>query len=135
MGAVAPADMGATVIKIEDKGAGDYARTMSHVRNELSQLFIAVNRGKQFLHLLFQPSDGCALVGNRLFLFGEVSSEFLPHLLPQRHACALAQAHAAHLDLRLQACTGLAAAMPVEHILASLGTAFIKTRRRLTLGL
>ena len=45
------ADMGATVIKIEDKGMGDYARTMSHVRNELSQLFIAVNRGKDILHL------------------------------------------------------------------------------------
>lgn len=45
------ADMGATVIKIEDKGAGDYARTMSHVRNELSQLFIAVNRGKEIRHL------------------------------------------------------------------------------------
>ncbi len=45
------ADMGATVIKIEDKGAGDYARTMSHVRHELSQLFIAVNRGKQIIHL------------------------------------------------------------------------------------
>ena len=45
------ADMGATVIKIEDKGAGDYARSMSHVKNELSQLFIAVNRGKQFMQL------------------------------------------------------------------------------------
>ena len=45
------ADMGATVIKIEDKGAGDYARTMSHVRHELSQLFLAVNRGKEFLRL------------------------------------------------------------------------------------
>jgi crotonobetainyl-CoA:carnitine CoA-transferase CaiB-like acyl-CoA transferase len=45
------ADMGATVIKIEDKGAGDYARTMSHVKHELSQLFIAVNRGKQLLRL------------------------------------------------------------------------------------
>ncbi len=45
------ADMGATVIKIEDTGAGDYARTMSHVKHELSQLFIAVNRGKQFLRL------------------------------------------------------------------------------------
>ena len=45
------ADMGATVIKIEDKGAGDYARTMSHVRHELSQLFIAVNRGKQCIRL------------------------------------------------------------------------------------
>ncbi len=45
------ADMGATVIKVEDKGAGDYARTMSHVKHELSQLFIAVNRGKQLLRL------------------------------------------------------------------------------------
>lgn len=45
------ADMGATVIKIEDKGAGDYARKMSHVKNELSQLFIAVNRGKQLIRL------------------------------------------------------------------------------------
>lgn len=45
------ADMGATVIKIEDKGACDYARTMSHVRHELSQLFIAVNRGKQCIQL------------------------------------------------------------------------------------
>ena len=52
------ADMGARVIKIEDKGAGDYARTMSHVRHELSQLFIAVNRGKEILHLdLKDPSD------------------------------------------------------------------------------
>ena len=52
------ADMGATVIKIEDKGAGDYARTMSHVRHELSQLFIAVNRGKSLLQLdLKDPAD------------------------------------------------------------------------------
>jgi crotonobetainyl-CoA:carnitine CoA-transferase CaiB-like acyl-CoA transferase len=52
------ADMGATVIKIEDKGAGDYARTMSHVRHELSQLFIAVNRGKRLLQLdLKDPID------------------------------------------------------------------------------
>ena len=45
------ADMGATVIKIEDTGAGDYARTMMHVRHELSQMFIAVNRGKQPMRL------------------------------------------------------------------------------------
>lgn len=52
------ADMGATVIKIEDKGDGDYARTMSHVRHQVSQLFIAVNRGKQSLRLdLKAPED------------------------------------------------------------------------------
>ncbi len=51
------ADMGATVIKIEDKGVGDYARTMSHVRHELSQLFIAVNRGKDLLRLDLKDKD------------------------------------------------------------------------------
>ncbi|HTN65966.1 MAG TPA: CaiB/BaiF CoA-transferase family protein [Burkholderiaceae bacterium] len=45
------ADMGAEVVKIEDPGIGDYARTMGHVRHEVSQFFIAVNRGKQFLRL------------------------------------------------------------------------------------
>ncbi len=51
------ADMGATVIKIEDKGAGDYARTMSHVKHEVSQLFIAVNRGKQSMRLDLKNAD------------------------------------------------------------------------------
>lgn len=45
------ADMGAEVIKIEDPVVGDYARTMGHVKNQVSHFFIAVNRGKQFLTL------------------------------------------------------------------------------------
>lgn len=45
------ADMGAEVVKIEDPGIGDYARAIGHVRNEVSQFFIAVNRGKQFVRL------------------------------------------------------------------------------------
>jgi alpha-methylacyl-CoA racemase len=45
------ADMGAEVIKIEDPGIGDYARSMGYVRHEVSQFFIAVNRGKQFVRL------------------------------------------------------------------------------------
>jgi alpha-methylacyl-CoA racemase len=40
------ADMGAEIVKIEDPGPGDYARTMGPVRNEVSQFFVAVNRGK-----------------------------------------------------------------------------------------
>ena len=36
---------GADVIKIEDPGPGDYARAMGPVRNEVSQFFVAVNRG------------------------------------------------------------------------------------------
>ncbi|WP_332856239.1 CaiB/BaiF CoA transferase family protein [Duganella sp. S19_KUP01_CR8] len=45
------ADMGAEVIKIEDPGPGDYARVMGPVRNEVSQFFVAVNRGKQMMRL------------------------------------------------------------------------------------
>lgn len=45
------ADMGAEVIKIEESGIGDYARSMGPVRHEVSQFFIAVNRGKQFIRL------------------------------------------------------------------------------------
>ena len=45
------ADMGAEVIKIEDPGPGDYARAMGPVRAQVSQFFVAVNRGKQFLRL------------------------------------------------------------------------------------
>ncbi|RJG06219.1 CoA transferase [Noviherbaspirillum cavernae] len=50
------ADMGAKVIKIEDPGVGDYARTMGHVRHEVSQFFIAVNRGKQCIRLDLKDS-------------------------------------------------------------------------------
>jgi crotonobetainyl-CoA:carnitine CoA-transferase CaiB-like acyl-CoA transferase len=45
------ADMGAEVIKIEDTGPGDYARTMGPVRKEVSQFFVAVNRGKHCIRL------------------------------------------------------------------------------------
>lgn len=52
------ADMGADVIKIEDPGAGDYARTMGPVRREVSQFFVAVNRGKRFLQLDLKSAAG-----------------------------------------------------------------------------
>lgn len=45
------ADMGAEVIKIEDNGIGDYARTMGHVKNEVSLFFVAINRGKECIRL------------------------------------------------------------------------------------
>lgn len=58
------ADMGAEVIKIEDPGIGDYARTMGHVRHEVSQFFIAVNRGKQELRLdLKSPAQRDTFLG------------------------------------------------------------------------
>jgi alpha-methylacyl-CoA racemase len=45
------ADMGAQVVKIEEPGAGDYARTMGPVRHAVSQFFVAVNRGKELIRL------------------------------------------------------------------------------------
>ncbi len=45
------ADMGAEVIKIEEPGAGDAARTLGTVKNEISHFFIAMNRGKSGLRL------------------------------------------------------------------------------------
>jgi alpha-methylacyl-CoA racemase len=58
------ADMGAEVIKIEDPGPGDYARAMGPVRKEVSQFFVAVNRGKSYLRLdLKDPAARSTFLG------------------------------------------------------------------------
>jgi crotonobetainyl-CoA:carnitine CoA-transferase CaiB-like acyl-CoA transferase len=50
------ADMGAEVIKIEDTGAGDYAREMGALRDGTSDFFRLVNRNKRAMRLdLKQP--------------------------------------------------------------------------------
>jgi alpha-methylacyl-CoA racemase len=52
------ADLGAEVIKIEDTGVGDYARTMGDARVATTQMFLAVNRNKRFVTLnLKDPGD------------------------------------------------------------------------------
>lgn len=52
------AQMGATVIKIEEPGIGDYARLIGPIRHSVSQFFVAVNHGKQFSRLDFKlPAD------------------------------------------------------------------------------
>ena len=45
------ADMGADVVKIEDTGAGDYAREMGRVREGMSDFFRLVNRNKRAIRL------------------------------------------------------------------------------------
>ncbi|MGC2519275.1 MAG: CaiB/BaiF CoA-transferase family protein [Burkholderiales bacterium] len=53
------ADMGADVVKIEDTGPGDYARTMGHVREDgMSDLFRLVNRNKRALRLDLKQPQG-----------------------------------------------------------------------------
>jgi crotonobetainyl-CoA:carnitine CoA-transferase CaiB-like acyl-CoA transferase len=45
------ADMGADVVKIEDTGAGDYAREMGRMREGMSDFFRLVNRNKRAMRL------------------------------------------------------------------------------------
>jgi crotonobetainyl-CoA:carnitine CoA-transferase CaiB-like acyl-CoA transferase len=50
------ADMGADVVKLEDTGAGDYAREMGRTREGMSDFFRLVNRNKRAIRLdLKQP--------------------------------------------------------------------------------
>lgn len=52
------ADMGADVVKIEDTGAGDYARTLGRVRGGMTEFFRLVNRNKRALRLDLKTPAG-----------------------------------------------------------------------------
>lgn len=52
------ADLGADVVKIEDTGAGDYARGMGHGQGGMSDLFRMVNRNKRALTLDLKQARG-----------------------------------------------------------------------------
>ncbi len=52
------ADYGAEVIKVEDTGAGDYARTMGAMNGDTSFFYQIVNRGKQSLRLDLKQDAG-----------------------------------------------------------------------------
>ena len=52
------ADLGADVIKIEDTGAGDYARTLGAEAGGTAPVFLAINRNKRALRLDLKKPDG-----------------------------------------------------------------------------
>jgi crotonobetainyl-CoA:carnitine CoA-transferase CaiB-like acyl-CoA transferase len=58
------ADLGADVIKVEDTGAGDYARNMGAMRGEgeeaMSDFFTVVNRNKRAISLDLKKPEGAA---------------------------------------------------------------------------
>ena len=54
------ADLGADVVKIEDTGAGDYARTLDPVGPQPNAVFVALNRGKRSVSLDLRHADGRA---------------------------------------------------------------------------
>ncbi len=55
------ADYGAEVVKVEDTGAGDYARTMGAMGGDTSWFYQVVNRNKQSLRLDLKQAEGRAL--------------------------------------------------------------------------
>jgi crotonobetainyl-CoA:carnitine CoA-transferase CaiB-like acyl-CoA transferase len=68
------ADLGADVVKIEDTGEGDYARTMGARPGETSAFFRLVNRNKRALRLDLKNPEGVA-VFRRLTLSADVVIE------------------------------------------------------------
>ena len=52
------ADLGADVIKIEDTGAGDYARTLGAEPGKTAPVFAAINRNKRALRLDLKKPEG-----------------------------------------------------------------------------
>ena len=52
------ADMGADVVKVEDTGAGDYAREMGRMREGVSDFFRLVNRNKRAIRLDLKKREG-----------------------------------------------------------------------------
>ncbi|HKB82105.1 MAG TPA: CaiB/BaiF CoA-transferase family protein [Burkholderiales bacterium] len=52
------ADLGADVIKIEDTGAGDYARTLGAAPGKTAPVFAAINRNKRAMRLDLKKREG-----------------------------------------------------------------------------
>jgi crotonobetainyl-CoA:carnitine CoA-transferase CaiB-like acyl-CoA transferase len=68
------ADLGADVVKIEDTGEGDYARSMGARPGETSVFFRLVNRNKRALRLDLKQAEGVAVL-RRLTLSADVVIE------------------------------------------------------------
>ena len=82
------ADLGADVVKIEDTGAGDYARAIGARGNAPSAFFRNVNRGKRSLAVDLKSAQGrdCALALIRDADLRSMASERLPRLTLRKNA-------------------------------------------------
>src|SRR5258708_2110719 len=68
------ADMGADVVKIEDTGAGDYAREMGPLHEGTSVFFRLANRNKRGMRLELENPKGCGVclrLGKKADVVGE----------------------------------------------------------------
>jgi alpha-methylacyl-CoA racemase len=75
------ADLGATVDKVEDPGAGDYLRFTPPQVNGVSVAFEALNRGKRSLILDLKSPAGVAALGRLVERYDVVFEQFRPGVL------------------------------------------------------
>ena len=96
------ADLGADVVKIEDTGEGDYARSMGARPGETSAFFKLVNRNKRALRLDLKQPEGVA-VFRRLTLSADVVIEgFRPGVMDK---LGIGYAALAEINPRLVFCS------------------------------
>ena len=80
------ADLGAEVIKVEDTGMGDYARTMGLVvgddpKNAMSDFFTLVNRNKRAINLDLKQPSGIAIFHRLVAKSDVVVESFRPGVM------------------------------------------------------
>ena len=75
------ADLGADVVKIEDTGEGDYARSMGARPGETSAFFKLVNRNKRALRLDLKQPEGIAVFRRLTFSADVVIEGFRPGVM------------------------------------------------------
>jgi len=96
------ADYGAEVIKIEDTGAGDYARTMGAMAGDSSYFYQVVNRNKQSLRLDLKQEAGRALFLRLVETADAVVEGFRPGVMDK---LGLGYAQLAAINPRLVFCS------------------------------
>jgi itaconate CoA-transferase len=78
------ADLGASVVKIERRGSGDFARGYDSLANGLSSYFVWLNRGKRSLTLDITKPEGQALAHRLIARADVVVQNFAPGALDRR---------------------------------------------------
>src|SRR5438034_4976031 len=78
------ADLGGSVVKIERRGTGDFARGYDSLANGLSSYFVWLNHGKRSLTLDITKPEGQALAHRLIARADVVVQNFAPGALHRR---------------------------------------------------
>lgn len=112
------AELGATVIKVEQPGSGDETRTFEPmVRREdgsASAYYLAFNRSKQSITINLRSAEGQDIV-RRLAADADVLLENFPVGTLDRYGLGYAALHELHPALIYLSCTGFGATGPYAH--------------------